>query len=103
MSGLTSLPLFDLSGVVSMDNAFRGCSNVTSLPLFDLSRVVSMDTAFRNCYKVQSGALALYQQVSTQAIPPSSHTNAFEYCGRDTASGQAELAQIPTDWGGTMA
>ena len=27
----------------------------------------------------------------------------FSDCGRDTESGRAELAQIPSDWGGTGA
>jgi hypothetical protein len=56
---------------------------------------------FYNCHNVQSGALALYQQASTQATPPSAHTYCFNDCGDRTESGRAELAQIPTDWGGT--
>jgi hypothetical protein len=53
---------------------------------------------FYNCYKVESGAYALYQQASTQTTPPSSHSNTFRNCGRDTTTGAAELAQIPSDW-----
>lgn len=33
-----------------------------------------------------------------QATPPSSHASTFNKCGRDTVSGAAELAQIPSDW-----
>jgi len=42
----------------------------------------------------------LYQQVSTQANPPSksNHTRTFMKCGSDTQTGSAELAQIPSDW-----
>jgi hypothetical protein len=60
-----------------------------------------MSGMFDSCYKVQSGALALYQQASTQATPPTDHTGTFTNCGRDTVTGAAELAQIPQDWGGT--
>jgi len=52
----------------------------------------------RNCRNVQSGALALYNQASTQANPPTNHTLAFQNCGVDTQTGAAELAQIPSDW-----
>ena len=53
---------------------------------------------FANCTKVQSGALALYQQASTQANPPPEHARTFRNCGSDTPTGAAELAQIPYDW-----
>ena len=53
---------------------------------------------FYNCYSVQSGALALYQQASTQATPPTDHRNTFTDCGINTQTGSAELAQIPNDW-----
>ena len=56
-----------------------------------------------SCLNVQSGALALYQQASSQTNPPSSHNNTFYNCGKFTTTGAAELAQIPSDWGGTGA
>jgi hypothetical protein len=31
------------------------------------------------------------------------HTYTFAWCGRDTITGAAELAQIPSSWGGTGA
>jgi hypothetical protein len=62
-----------------------------------------MNFMLQNCYKVETGALALYQQASTQATPPSKHDSTFWNCGRDTVTGAAELAQIPSSWGGTGA
>jgi hypothetical protein len=102
-SKLTSVPLFDTSSCTNMSDMFNWCSKLTSVPLFDTSSCTNMSEMFRNCYNVQSGALALYQQASTQATPPASHTDCFYRCGRDTVTGAAELAQIPTSWGGTMA
>ena len=97
-NSLTSVPLFNTSSVTQMDNMFRNCSSLTSVPLFNTSSVTQMDNMFSNCTKVQSGALALYRQASTQANPPSSHSQTFYKCGSDTTTGTAELAQIPEDW-----
>ena len=97
-SSLTSVPLFETSSVTNMEYMFYNCSSLTTVPLFNTSSVTNMQYMFYNCKKVQSGALALYQQASTQANPPSSHTEAFRNCGSKTTTGAAELAQIPDDW-----
>ena len=95
---LTSVNLFDTSNVTSMSEMFASCRSLTSIPLFDTSSVTSMKYMFYNCYNVESGALALYQQASSQTTPPSSHSNTFYQCGINTVTGTAELAQIPSDW-----
>ena len=97
-NSLTSVPLFDTSSVTKMSYMFRSCSSLTTVPLFNTSSVGNMTSMFENCKNVQSGALALYQQASTQANPPSNHTGTFKNCGSDTTTGAAELAQIPEDW-----
>lgn len=102
-SSLTSVPLFDTSTVTNMSSMFIKCSSLKSVPLFDTSKVTTINSMLYNCYKVESGALALYQQASTQATPPSYHNDTFGNCGRDTVTGAAELAQIPSSWGGTGA
>lgn len=61
-----------------------------------LSVIVMQDT-FYNCINVESGILALYQQVSTQSNIPY-HSEAFYNCGSNTETGRAELAQLPSDW-----
>lgn len=99
---ITSVPLFDTSSVTNMSDMFRNCNKLTSIPLFDTSSCTNMNNFANGCTKVESGALALYQQASSQATPPVNHSNTFYNCGRDTTTGAAELAQIPTDWGGTM-
>jgi hypothetical protein len=57
-----------------------------------------MNRMFYETPKVQSGALALYQQASTQTNPPTNHNETFTRCGTNTTTGAAELAQIPSDW-----
>jgi len=91
------------TGVTNMTQMFSSCTEISNIPLFDTSSVTNMNYMFVDCYQVQSGALALYQQASTQATPPSSHTLTFSNCGSYTTTGAAELAQIPSSWGGTGA
>ena len=97
-SSLTSIPLFDTSNVTNMNYMFGNCSSLTSIPLFDTSSVTNMSYMFDYCTNVQSGALALYQQASSQTTPPSNHSYCFYSCGSNTTTGAAELAQIPSGW-----
>ena len=100
---LTSVPLYDTSNVTSMHMSFYDCESLINIPLFNTSKVTDMQQTFFRCYKVESGALALYQQASSQTTPPSNHSWTFMQCGKDTTTGAAELAQIPSNWGGTGA
>lgn len=98
-TSLTTVPLFDTSSAIEMYNMFAGCTSLTTVPLFDTSACNdSMDRMFYNCTNVESGALALYNQASSQTTPPSNHGYAFRYCGSNTTTGRAELAQIPSGW-----
>ena len=98
---LTEVPLLDTSSVTDMSFMFDACRQLTSVPLLDTSSATDMSCMFSGCTNVQSGALDLYTQASSQTTPPASHTNTFSNCGRDTTTGAAELAQIPASWGGT--
>lgn len=100
---LNNLPLFDTSNVNDMNDSFNRCVSLTYIPLFNTSKAGGMGGTFMDCKNVQSGALALYQQMSTQTKPPANHGNTFLNCGINTETGSAELSQIPTSWGGTMA
>ena len=102
-TSLNSVHLFDLSSATDTTSMFAFCTSLTSVPLFDLSSATDTAEMFVGCTSVETGALALYQQVSTQTTPPSNHSDMFTDCGSGTTTGAAELAQIPTSWGGTMA
>lgn len=102
-TSLTSVPLFDTSSVTDMSYMFQHCTSLTSIPLFNTSNVTDMSNMFKYCSNVQSGALALYQQASSQTTPPARHSGTFTNCGSNTVTGAAELAQIPSSWGGTGA
>lgn len=130
-TGITSIPLFDTSSVTNASAMFASCRSLTSLPLFDTHNVINfsgfcndemfyqmsltsiplldtssatnVDGMFEGCQLVESGALALYTQMSTQTNVPSIHSYCFSMCGNRTTTGAAELAQIPSSWGGTGA
>ncbi len=97
-SSLTTVPLFNTSSVTGMEEMFKNCSALKTVPIINTSSVRFMSYMFMNCTNVQSGALALYRQASTQASPPSKHIQTFYNCGVNTTTGAAELAQIPEDW-----
>jgi len=95
---LETIPLFDTSNVTYMIQMCSHCMSLKAIPLFNTSKVTQVSYAFEDCFKVESGALALYNQMANQTNPPTSHSYCFNDCGRDTTAGAAELAQIPSDW-----
>lgn len=101
-TSLTTVPLFDLQHVVNAGEMFSR-SGLTTLPLFRTDNMDDVRAMFTDCFDVESGALALYQQMSSQDIPPISYGDCFLNCGSHTTSGAEELARIPTSWGGTGA
>lgn len=108
--GCTNLVSVDIdtTGVTTTSAMFAGCTSLTTVPLLNTATMTQVGATsqtqygmFQGCTSVESGALALYQQMSTQSTTPSGHSYCFTNCGSDTASGAAELAQIPASWGGT--
>lgn len=97
---LETVPTFNTSRVTTFHSMFHGCQALQSVPLFDTSSATDTVAMFYKCRVVETGALALYQQASSQANPPPEHGAMFEECGADTTNGAAELAQIPWSWGG---
>lgn len=97
-SALKAAPLFDTSNTTRMNYMFDYCTALEEVPLLNTANVVTVYQMFINCTRVKSGALALYNQMASQATPPESHTQCFYNCGSGTPSGAAELAQIPSDW-----
>jgi hypothetical protein len=94
---LNAVSLFDTRACTNMANMFLSSFNLSLVPLFDTSSCTDMSSMFKGCSMIRSGALALYQQASTQTNVPT-HTQTFAGCGTYTTTGAAELAQIPSDW-----
>ena len=97
-TNIESIPLFDTSNVVNFYNMCYECDSLKYVPLFDTSSAEDTRMMFYRCYNVESGALALYNQASSQAVPPAEHEHMFYSCGWNTTTGFAELSQIPSDW-----
>lgn len=95
---LTSVPLFDTSNSTNLNGMFYYCTSLTHIPLFNTSKAIYVNEMFHACNNVESGALALYNQMSTQTNPPTEHYHTFIGCGTNNETGSAELAQIPEDW-----
>ena len=97
---LTTIPTYDTHTVTNIIDMLANCTRVTAIPLFNTGSVQYADRAFKNMRYLETGSLAMYSQLSTQATPPSSYTDCFTDCGYDTVTGLAELQQIPSSWGG---
>ena len=99
-TGLKATPKIKTSKVTIFFNCFAGCTGIKKIGTFDTNKASNVGGMFSGCFNVEEGALALYEQMSTQTTPPSTTANCFKDCGKDTEMGAAELAQIPKSWGG---
>lgn len=97
-TNIESIPLFDTSNVVNFYSMCWECDSLKTVPLLDTSSAEDTRSMFYRCYNVESGALALYNQASSQPVPPAEHDTMFYSCGWNTTTGFAELSQIPSDW-----
>ena len=119
-TSVTQFPTFDMSSGISAGGMFSGCwfetapdldtshiqymsamfdnCKLKTVPLYSTASAIDTVYMFRNCRDVESGILDLYNQASSQSVPPAEHGGMFYNCGIDTVSGQAELDQIPADW-----
>ena len=48
-TGLTTIPLLNISNVIEMSYTFSGCRSLTTIPLLDTSNVQNMINMFDNC------------------------------------------------------
>ena len=103
-TSLTSCPVNSstTASVTSFEGMFAECHNLGEVPLLDLTSATTVRESFKNTYNVTHGSLALYQRASVApgiiAGGNTAHYRTFYRCGRDSSSGAAELAQIPSDW-----
>ena len=106
-SALESVPAFDTGSGLWFADMFSYMTSLRAVPSnLDTSLALDVKYMLNGCTAVESGALALYTQMSTQATPPSSYTNCFQGCGSGAPSSapiHAEMQQIPASWGGLGA
>ena len=94
---LREVCLFDTRYVTNWGSTFGGCTKLQYLPRFDVSSAVYMNFMCAECLNVTGGALDLYNDASSTGLVRN-HYYTFAYCGKNTTTGAAELAQIPNDW-----
>ena len=100
-SALEYIPeTFDLTAAKNLSYTWAYCSSLKNIPNMNASAAMDCSHTFMQCYKVESGAYALYQKLSALSSV-SNHSATFYQCGLDTVTGAAELALIPSSWGGT--
>lgn len=97
-SNLTETALFDTSSVTDFKAMFNNCSSLTSIPNFPTDSATQCNAAFNATVNVESGALNMYQKLSSRISDVSKYAGCFYNCGSNTTTGAAELAQIPSDW-----
>lgn len=94
--GLSNIVLFDTSNLTDWSMVFAN-SGITSIPQLPASSAIQVSYAFYRCRSVTAGALDMYNRLVADGSVVN-HISTFEDCGSNNASGQAELAQIPSDW-----
>lgn len=113
-SSLVNTPVFNTANCHYFINMFTNCTSLKHVPQYDMTgcnaTIGGCRSMFYGCTGVEDGALALYDRmlVQTGGYPPytgstvtaHSRNDMFKNCGANTASGLAELQQIPTSWGG---
>lgn len=103
-TSITSIPALGYASVTTAGDLFKGCTALTEIPAtFELPSATNVGGIFNGCVNVESGALALYNKLSALGGQIMAHGYAFADCGSNTVTGAAELAQIPSSWGGTGA
>lgn len=103
---LKDVALFDTSSVTDASNMFNMAFSenipfttvLSHIPDFNFTALTNASNMFRYCTKVESGALTLYNRLNALGAQITNHSRTFMSCGSDTASGAAELAQIPSGW-----
>ena len=94
--------IINTENVTDMSYLFEGDACLSKIPELQTDSVTNVSNMFAGCVNA-SGALAMYQQLSQQANPPTTTAGCFTNCGINLPGGAAELAQIPASWGGTGA
>ena len=97
---LIEAPLWDTHKVTNMTGMFQVCTNLKRLPDLDFSSLERFQFYAAQCVNLETGILDTYNK-ARQVLDLSDDTNyimSFYQAGINTASGSAELAQIPRGW-----
>ena len=96
-SSLETVPLYDTHNVTDFGFMLSACTSLKRIPLFDTISATDVEGMCQLTYSSEGGQLALYNQMKNNSNIQQ-HDMCFDQCGRNSASGAAETAQIPDDW-----
>lgn len=100
---LRYVELTDLNNLEVCKSMFNGCTSLTTMPILTgIESLTNVQEMFADCTNMGSGILDMYNRLSNMSTI-TNHNYCFYDCGRDSVTGAAELAQIPSSWGGTGA
>lgn len=105
-TSLVTVPGFNLPSATTLQRTFYGCTGLTSMPNITLgqSSLEFVNNMFEDCTNIASGILDMYTMLSGKTYTGQNYSeDCFANCGSNTVTGAAELAQIPSSWGGTGA
>lgn len=109
-TSLVTVPGLTLPNATSLSYMFNGCTGLTAMPTITLgqSALENVGSMFKGCTNIESGILDMYTMLSSKTYPAPTqyggpYDECFTDCGSNTVTGAAELAQIPSSWGGTGA
>lgn len=96
---LQVFPSMNLDNLAGAGGMFQRCSSLLEVPDFgQLPNISNVGGMFYNCTHVRSGALAMYNILSTRITTYAYYRQCFYNCGSMTQTGSAELVQIPSGW-----
>lgn len=95
----------DSSNATNVSAAFGYSSSLSKLypDNYIVSNLTNVSSMFQGCFYIESGIIGTYNKFAALGNQITSYTDCFQYCGSQTVTGAAELAQIPSSWGGTGA
>lgn len=83
--------------VGNIDRMFYGCTSLEAIPSLRAMEWIQCSFTFYGCRSVRSGIIAAYEALAP-LVGEYQHRSTFQDCGVDTATGSAELEQIPDSW-----
>lgn len=95
---LEEIPMFNAPNLTRLSYMCYNCTSIKEIPDLGIGQPTQCSHAFDGCVNVESGITRMYNKLSPYATGSVAHAETFKNCGSNTASGSAELAQIPSDW-----
>lgn len=105
-SSIEEIYLSNMPSLYEITNMCKNASGLKMVPYIDdVSGIRNCLNAFEGCVNVESGITNMYNRLSQVSALSEEyvHYKCFYQCGSNTVAGAAELANVPSSWGGTAS